>query len=50
MFLDKGISPNEFKRTQMRDIKDVLEISDAINSKIKSEREVQDLMNQMKHG
>jgi len=34
----------------MKDIKDVLEISDAVNSKVKSEQEVQNLMNQMKYG
>ncbi len=45
-FFKKGIGPSEFKKCQMRDIKDVLGISLEINLKQMREQEIQRLMAQ----
>ena len=47
-FYEKGISPNEFRKCQIRDIKDVLEISAEINLKINREQEIQNIIDQQK--
>jgi len=47
-FFRKGISPNDFRKCQMRDILDILEIESEINEKQKREQEVLDLINKMK--
>lgn len=47
-FWKKGISPSEFRKLQVRDIKDVVEIENAINEKGFREGEVRNLMNNVK--
>lgn len=36
-FFEKGISPEEFNRTKMRDIKEIFDIDRAVSEKIKRE-------------
>ena len=47
-FYEMGISPSEFKKCKVRDIRDVLEISSEIGLKRKREQEVQEIMNNLK--
>lgn len=47
-FFESGISPHEFRKCQMRDINDIINIKDALNEKRGREREVQNLINSMK--
>lgn len=47
-FFKNGISPNDFRKCQMRDILDILEIESEIEEKQKREQEVQNLINKMK--
>ena len=49
-FFEKGISTNEFKKCQMRDIRDVLDISSEINSKKIREQEIQDIIAKQNYG
>ena len=47
-FFEKGISPNEFKKCQVRDIKDVLGITSEINLKSQREQKIKEIMNKQK--
>ena len=49
-FFDKGISTNEFRKCQVRDIKDVLDIASEINLKMNREQEVQEILAKQTHG
>lgn len=46
-FFEKGISPNEFKKCQMRDIREVMDIQEAIEDRKKREDEIQDAISRM---
>ena len=46
-FFDKGISPEEFRKTKMSDIKDVMEVGEAWNAKAERERKLQEAVNSM---
>ncbi len=46
---ERGISPEEFKKSEMRDIEDILSIKNAVDNKIKNENEIQAAMMQMKY-
>jgi len=50
LFWEKGISPNEFRKCQMRDIKDIMDIENSKQIKIQRERKIKELEAQMKHG
>lgn len=41
-FFKQGIGPNEFKKAQMRDIKDIIDIENEINERKQREGAVQD--------
>ena len=47
-FFEAGISPREFRKCQMRDIKDIMDIKNAIDQRAKREREVQNMIAQMR--
>ncbi len=48
LFWKQGISPREFKKNQMRDIKKIMQIKNAINEKEMREAQVRELMNKVK--
>jgi len=47
-FFEKGISPEEFKRTQMRDLRDIMEIKNAVKDKQLREEKVREMIESMK--
>lgn len=47
-FFESGISPNEFKKCQMRDIKDVLDIKEAVEERRQRENDIQSALSGMK--
>lgn len=47
-FFKSGISPNEFKRTKMEDIKDIMDISDAWDLKSKRENAINKAVAEMR--
>ena len=47
-FFEKGISPNEFRKCQMRDMNDINDIKQEIEERKNRENEVQSLINKMK--
>ncbi len=47
-FFERGIGPEEFKRTQMRDIKDIMEIKNAVKEKQIREEMVREMIENMK--
>ena len=47
-FFKKGISPEEFKRTQMRDLRDIMEINKAVKDKQIREEKVREMIESMK--
>ncbi len=46
-FFERGIGPEEFRRSQMRDIKDIMQIKNAVIEKRIREEEVQKMMNKI---
>jgi len=46
-FFKQGIGPDEFKKAQMRDINDIMDIENAINERRQREGEVQDAISRM---
>ena len=48
-FFEQGISPHEFRKCQMRDIKDIMDIKDTIDSKAMREVEVRDMIARMRY-
>ena len=47
-FFERGISPEEFKKTQMRDIKDIMEIKNEVKEKQIREEKVREMIYSMK--
>ena len=47
-FFERGIGPDEFRRTQMRDIVDIMQIKNAIKEKQLREELVREMMANMK--
>lgn len=47
-FFERGIGPEEFGRTQMRDIKDIMHIKNAVKEKQLREETVQEMVESMK--
>ena len=45
---EKGISPRDAKKTQMRDIRDIFSIQDAVAERKASLQEIQNAMNNMR--
>lgn len=48
-FFEHGISPREFRKCQMRDIKDIIDIKETVDSRIIRESEVRDMMARMRY-
>ncbi len=46
-FFEKGISPREFRRTRIEDIKDVIEIGNAWEQKAERDRKIRETMESM---
>ena len=47
-FFKRGISPEEFKKTQMRDLRDIMEINKAVEEKQIREEKVREMIESMK--
>ena len=47
-FFERGIGPDEFRRTQMRDIVDIMQIKNAVKEKQLREELVREMMANMK--
>jgi hypothetical protein len=47
-FWEKGIGPNEFRKCKMKDIKNIQQIDNSINSRIEHEKKVQEMINNLK--
>jgi len=47
-FFQKGISPEEFKRTRITDIKDIMDIEQAWTQKSERERKINEALSSMK--
>lgn len=47
-FFESGISPDEFKKCQLRDIKDIFDIKNAIDKRASREQKVRDMIAKMK--
>jgi len=47
-FWEKGIGPEEFKKCQIRDIQDIMDMDEAINNKRIREGEIEDTIAKMK--
>ncbi len=43
-FFERGIGPDEFRRSQIRDIKDIMQIKNAVKEKQLREEKVQEMM------
>lgn len=43
-FFERGIGPDEFRRSQMRDIKDIMQINNAVKEKQIREEKVREMM------
>jgi len=50
VYFKNGISTREFKREQIRDIRDVMDIDNAIQEKKISQKKLQDLINSSQMG
>lgn len=48
LFFERGIGPEEFRRLQIRDIKDIMQIKNAVMEKKLREEKVRDMMSQIK--
>lgn len=48
-FFEQGISPREFRKCQMRDIKDIMDIKETVDSRIIRESEVREMMARMRY-
>jgi len=46
-FFEAGISPNEFRKSQMKDIKDIMDIKDAVEERRQRENDIQDALSRM---
>lgn len=47
-FFKEGISPREFMKNKMSDIKDIIDLDNAIEEKSRREQEIHNLMNRSK--
>lgn len=47
-FFERGIGPDEFRRSQMRDIVDIMQIKNAVKEKQLREEVVREMMESMK--
>ena len=43
-----GISPNEFRKCQIRDIKDIMELKNAVDERALREQKVREMMGTLK--
>jgi len=46
-FFERGISPEEFKKTQIRDLRDIMEIKNAVKEKNIREEKVREMISKM---
>jgi len=47
-FFEAGISPNEFRKCQIRDIKDIMDIKEAMDTRAMRNAKVRDMMARMR--
>lgn len=47
-FLEKGISPREFRKCRSQDIKDMIDLDNTIQEKTNREIKIKNMMNEMK--
>ena len=48
-FFEAGISPHEFRKCQIRDIRDIMDIKGAIDKKALREKKIQDMIAKMQY-
>jgi len=48
-FFEKGISPNEFRKCRMKDIKEIMEVKNAINERAMREQKVKNMIAKMRY-
>jgi hypothetical protein len=46
-FFEEGIGPQEFRKCQMRDIKEIMEIKNAVEERRQRESDIQDALSRM---
>jgi hypothetical protein len=46
-FFEEGIGPREFRKCQMRDIKEIMEIKNAVEERRQRESDIQDALSRM---
>jgi len=47
-FFEAGISPNEFRKCQLRDIKDIMDLKNTVEERAMREQKVREMMSRMK--
>jgi len=47
-FFESGISPTEFRKCQMRDIRDIMDIKNSIDQRMMREQKIQNMIGKMK--
>lgn len=47
-FFEMGISPREFRKCQMRDIKDIMDIKNAIDKRAIREQKIREMVGRMR--
>ena len=48
-FFEKGISPHEFRKCRVKDIKEIMDIKGAIDERAMREKKIRDMRAQMKY-
>ncbi len=48
-FFEKGISPHEFRKCRVKDIKEIMDIKEAIDDKAMREKTISDMRAQMRY-
>lgn len=47
-FFEAGIGPAEFRKCQMRDIRDIMEIKNSVDERAMREQKIQNMIGQMR--
>ena len=48
-FFEQGISPREFRKCQIRDIRDIMDLKETVDSKVMRESEIQNMIARMRY-
>lgn len=47
-FFEAGISPTEFRKCQMRDMRDIMDIKNSVDERAMREQKIQNMIGQMR--